>query len=227
VPLSVDRCLKLAIPIAIAVALCALLLPRGSRADAPARAAVDFAPPWEGLLRYAGEFGGFRIAAAAGYQGVMRVSHEELPSPDLVIASPGGIQPPPAPCIAPSADVVRCPIAGLQFVGFQMGAGNDVVDGTRFDAPTQAGIRLEFRTGPGSDRFLGGPLPERWFGGPGNDFAKTGAGNDRLIAGAGNDRMFGGLGIDFFSGGRGRDFARGGGGDDRGSGGPGDDNFRD
>jgi RTX calcium-binding nonapeptide repeat (4 copies) len=213
----------LVVSVAATVLLCALAIPRSARAQEE----VTFAPPWEGLLRYAGEFGGFRIAAGVGYRGFVDVSRQELPSPDIVIVSPGGILTPPAPCIQPDANTIRCPILNLNGLQIDFGAGNDRLDTTRYDSPTLAGFSAQFHMGAGNDRFLGGPLPENWFGGPGNDFAKTGAGDDRLIAGAGNDRMFGDLGIDFFLGGKGKDLGRGGAGNDRGNGGPGEDDFRD
>jgi RTX calcium-binding nonapeptide repeat (4 copies) len=184
---------------------------------------------WTAQLRYAGEFAGFRLASATGYERRLEVSSQQTPSPDIVFVSPGGIEPPPigAPCIVQGADTVRCPIMNLQSVQIQFGAGNDRLDTVRYSSPSTAGFDIGFRMGQGNDRYAGGPLDEDWFGGPGNDFAKTGAGKDRLIGQAGDDRMFGGAGIDFFSGGKGNDFARGGGGDDKGSGGPGKDDFRD
>jgi RTX calcium-binding nonapeptide repeat (4 copies) len=208
----------------IAVLIAGLLL--STPGMARAQADDDY---WTANLRYAGEFAGFRLASAVGYQRILDVSSQQAPSPDIVFTSPGGIQPPPlgAPCIVQSPDIVRCPLANLQSVQIQFGPGNDRLDTVRYTSPTTAGFDIGFRMGEGSDRFAGGPLDEDWFGGPGNDFAKTGAGADRLIGQAGNDRMFGGAGIDFFKGGRGNDFARGGSGDDEGFGGPGKDDFKD
>lgn len=212
----------------LAVALCASVAPAGAPADPQGRAALEVDDFWQAQLRYAGEFGGFRIAAAvgAGPNDDLSVSYLATPSPDIVFVSPGGIAPPPSPCIAASVTVVRCPATALASLDVGMGPGKDRVDTVRYDSPSLAGFSAMIQTGPGKDRWLGGPLGETWIGGPGGDFARGGAGNDRFIGGPGNDRMFGDLGIDFFLGGTGQDFARGGKGNDRGNGGPGDDNFR-
>ncbi len=207
----------------IAVVIGGLWLPSPGAARAQDKPAFE---PWVANLRYAGEFAGFRLGGTT-YHRLVAVSDETVPSPDIVIFSPGGILPPPQPCIQPDPNTIRCPILNLQSLEIQFGSGNDRLDTTRFDSPAQTGFELRFRMGEGNDRFAGGPLDEDWFGGPGSDFAKAGAGNDRMIAGSGNDRMFGDLGIDFFLGQAGRDFARGGPGNDRGNGGPGEDNFRD
>jgi Ca2+-binding RTX toxin-like protein len=211
----------------LAVALFASVAPLSVSADPQGSAALEVEDRWEAQLRYAGEFAGFRIAAAvgAGPNDQLSISSQATPSPDIVFTSPGGIAPPLPPCIAVSLTVVRCPSNGLESVDVGMGPGKDRVDTVRYTSPTIAGFTIQ--TGPGQDRWLGGPLGESWFGGPGGDFARGGAGNDRFIGGPGNEWMFGGPGIDFFRGGPGADLARGGPGNDRGSGGPGNDNFKD
>jgi RTX calcium-binding nonapeptide repeat (4 copies) len=213
----------------LAVALTASVAPGSASADPRGRAALEVDDFWQAQLRYAGEFAGFRIAAAAGAgpNDQLSIGYQATPSPDVVFVSPGGIAPPPAPCIAASLTTVRCPAAGLTVLDVGMGPGRDRVDTVRYDSPSLAGFTAMIQTGPGRDRWVGGPLGESWFGGPGGDFARGGAGNDRFIGGPGNESMFGGPGIDFFKGGAGADFARGGSGNDRGFGGPGNDNFRD
>ena len=213
----------------LAVALSVCVAPASASADPQGRAALEVDDFWQAQIRYAGEFAGFRIAAAAGAgpNDQLSIGYQATPSPDIVFVSPGGIAAPPSPCIAASLTTVRCPATGLAALDVGMGPGKDTVDTVRYDSPTLAGFSAAIQTGPGKDRWLGGPLGETWIGGPGSDFARGQGGNDRFIGGPGNDRMFGDLGIDFFLGGPGRDFARGGKGDDRGNGGPGDDNFRD
>jgi Ca2+-binding RTX toxin-like protein len=213
----------------LAVALCASMAPAAAPADPQGRAALEVDDFWQAQLRYAGEFAGFRLAAAvgAGPNDQLSISYQATPSPDVVFVSPGGIAPPPSPCIADNVTMVRCPATGLTVLDVGMGPGRDRVDTVRYESPSLAGFTLTVQTGPGNDRWLGGPLGETWVGGPGGDFARGGAGNDRFFGGPGGDRMFGGPGIDFFRGGAGNDFARGGAANDRGSGGPGDDNFKD
>lgn len=192
--------------------------------------ATEAQDAWGVTLRYAGEFGGFRIAAAAGADPDDRIVISYVttgPAPDLLFLSQNGIAAPPPPCLAASPQVVQCPATGLISLVAVTGAGNDYIETSSANGPAISGMRIKIKTEAGNDTWLGGDLAETWEGGAGNDLGRGRGGRDRLLGGAGNDRMFGDLGIDFFLGGPGRDFARGGKGDDRGNGGPGDDNFKD
>ncbi len=201
----------------LAVALCASVAPAGAPADPQGRAALEVDDFWQAQLRYAGEFGGFRIAVAvgAGPNDDLSVSYLATPSPDIVFVSPGGIAPPPGAMYRRQRHSGPLPRHRATALDVGMGPGKDRVDTVRYDSPSLAGFSAMIQTGPGKDRWLGGPLGETWIGGPGRDLANGQEGTDSFIGGAGNDRILGGPDNDIIRCGAGNDRFNDGPGRDR------------
>ena len=190
--------------------LTALALTLAAAPGSASAAPGDDAPEWGAMLRYSGKLAGVRIAAqlGAGPSDSISIGSVVTPTPDLLFTSAGGIAPPPPPCVQPSPQQARCPLAGLQGAFIELGIGDDDV------RVGNVGFGPDFKR-------------LRYDGGSGNDLFRGSDEDDIFDGGPGDDDMFGGAGVDFFLGGRGADFARGGKGDDRGFGGPGNDDFKD
>jgi hypothetical protein len=108
--------------------LCLTTLVIALAAPAPA-AANEPDDSWVALLRYSGEFAGFRIAAPSppAFQDRITLGHQAQPSPDLTIANPAEVPLPPLPCVQADPTTIRCPIDGLVRVTLETGAGDDQV----------------------------------------------------------------------------------------------------
>jgi Ca2+-binding RTX toxin-like protein len=196
----------------LVVALCAGVAPPTAAAGPPAQTTQD---DFYGVtLRYAGEFGGFRIAAASTFNDVVNVTSA---SGDIRIFSATGIADPIPPfCVRGDSMFVRCPLTGLTEVEANLGPGNDVwgvgitqgIDAAAlevFIAYLGAGrdqaaggiVPNEIHGGGGRDDILGGPARDLLFGDGKNDILFGLGGNDRFRCGKGNrDRFNDGAGRD-------------------------------
>ncbi|MGF1632714.1 MAG: CAP domain-containing protein [Phycisphaerae bacterium] len=121
--------------------------------------------------------------------------------------------------------VVTRPAAGVNYVFFNLGDGDDFVRNV-------TGQFVYTYAGPGNDTLFGGWGPDYAFMGEGNDWVDSASGNDwieggpgddYIFASAGDDTVYGGDGNDRIYGGSGNDLLNGDAGDDLIFGGPGND----
>ncbi|WP_020468609.1 hypothetical protein [Zavarzinella formosa] len=109
------------------------------------------------------------------------------------------------------------PLKSLQSLVVRAQGGNDVVNVSALNIPTQ------IWGGNGNDQITGGSNRDTIYGDPGNDTIRGNAGNDWLVGGEGNDVIYGGVGDDWITGDPGNDHLYGEAGNDRISGGDGRD----
>ena len=128
-------------------------------------------------------------------------------STDLVIGDvAAGIDDPiPSICFRVDPNIIRCPLSTIHDVNIDLGAGNDTLSTSGFDAAVAQYWELAARLGPGNDTALGGPFPNLIYGGPGRDLIQGGPFNDRLFGGGQNDFLVGLAGRDLFQCGTGPD----------------------
>jgi Ca2+-binding RTX toxin-like protein len=114
---------------------------------------------------------------------------------------------------------VSCKLKSPTIFHADLGDGDDTFDSTA--APKN--VRIDIRTGGGTNFVTGGPGNDVARGETGTDVFNGGAGNDRLTAGTGDSFLNGGDGNDVFVGGPAIDVVQGGAGGDYVRTGPGND----